>query len=62
MKIKTVTAGNREDFDEGVNSLLGEGWQLHGQPNITSVAQQDTWDGKLRCWKETIYIQVLKKD
>lgn len=60
MRITTVIETNSSDFDSKINELLRHGWELHGTPTAQTVAQQDTWDGRLRCWKETTYSQVLK--
>jgi hypothetical protein len=61
MQIKTVSSSNSDSFEREVNKLLAEGWELHGNPNIQTVAQQDTWDGRLRAWSTTMFSQVLKK-
>ena len=61
-QIRVVSCENSRDFQQKVNALLAEGWRLHGEASIQTVSQQDNWDGRLRCWKETTYSQVLRKD
>lgn len=62
MKIKTITTDGRTTFDEQINALLSEGWELHGTPFVIRTAHQDTWGGRQRSWSETTYSQVLKKE
>lgn len=62
MKIKTITTDNRVAFDEQVNALLSEGWELHGPPFVIRTAHHDTWNGRQRSWSETTYSQTLKKN
>ena len=61
MQIKVIVSEHSGDFQNEVNSYLKEGWQLHGESNIQTNAHQDTWDGSLRTWSRTTYVQVLKK-
>ena len=59
-KIQTVFKSYRKDFDDEVNRLLAEGWELHGEPKVETNAHHDTWDGRQRSWSETTFSQVLK--
>ena len=61
MKIQTVSTSYPDLFEKEVNCLLEQGWELHGDPQITTVAIQNEWDGRLGGYSKTTYVQILKK-
>ena len=61
-EIEVVQNDNAREFQENVNSLLKQGYILHGDPQYQYVSCQDTWDGRLRSWTKHSYVQVLKRD
>lgn len=60
-EIKTITVDSSKEFDRTINEYLKIGWELHGEPQISHVPQQDTWDGRQRAWIEHRYTQIIKK-
>ena len=61
IEIKTITTDDGKKFTSVVNEHLNNGWELHGEPQISHVGQQDSWDGRQRAWVEVWYTQILKK-
>lgn len=62
MRITTVSETDAADFDNAVNRLLIDRWELHGSPSMTTVPEHDTWDGEPYSVLVTTYVQVLKKE
>lgn len=60
-EIKVVHSESAKGFEEKVNALLKEGWELHGMPEFKKVSVQSTWNDRLRGWTEESYVQVLKR-
>ena len=60
-KIKVVQSQSHSDFEDQVNYLLGQGYDLHGEPQFRMVSCQDSWEGRQRAWTKQLYVQVLKK-
>ena len=59
IEIKTISFSDPKTFDSNVNLYLSKGWELHGAPSITTVAEQRTWDGRVNSHKVTTYSQIL---
>lgn len=62
MKIITISEQHPLDFDNKVNKLLKNGWELHGTSTVQTVSRHDTWNGKPYSIPETTYTQVLKRN
>ncbi len=61
-EIKVVQSESGKQFEEKVNSLLKQGFTLHGEPQYRKVSCQDSWAGRQRSWTEQSYVQVLKRN
>lgn len=53
-QIKVVKTSDLTDFEKQVNTLLHNGWSLHGDPQFQIINAQR--------WKNTTYVQALIKE
>ena len=60
-EIKVVNTQDSKKFEDEVNTLLKEGWVLHGETVISKVPQMDSWGDRKRAWIVQFYTQVLKR-